>query len=570
MPNVSNFDFGEFLRQKRIQDAMNAHDPGYNPDDASHWLSTANKLGQKLPETPDSGPVNFSVDVNDKMPQDNIVRDQVKPNILTHPNLGMNKMEGTPLPESVVANRAATQNNWQVPEYKQPETPYYNRLQSQLSQAPQYEQPGKLRKILGGIVGAGTGLRTSNPFAAQAAGENFVDAPYNHKMRLFEQSVAPNLAASKAEGEHIKGMSEAERNYYRSRAEQERAGAEHERRNQYQYNQSDTAHQRKLEELQVSHPNAQAFFEAKLGNGKLAYLKRDQSGKLINTEDGLPVSMNAIDQMSDPNKSLKETKAAKLPAALQGSISAREILADESKIGTPEYEAAKDYIDELHKGKDPTAAFGAIVKKTNDERKARGQAEMSSAELTALQKTLQPVPAIAPIVTPDNKVIRPQLGQVLPPGSKPMSQLGETGTTRTMKEAAPQVISLANKVLAQVNAQEKSLGPAASRWSEFMAGKVGSPNPEFTGLRTNTALLQTLLMRMHVGASGRVAMMESFKDLIDSGKQSPENMRAAIQEIISYANDVSGKNTESGNSGSVPSVGGMFNGKKVTKVTEIK
>ncbi len=93
MPNVSNFDFGEFLRQKRVQDAMNAHDPNYNPDDATHWISAAKKLASPEPEQP-----TFRIDVNDKMPVDNVIRDQVKPNILTHPNIGIIKMEATPCP----------------------------------------------------------------------------------------------------------------------------------------------------------------------------------------------------------------------------------------------------------------------------------------------------------------------------------------------------------------------------------------------------------------------------------------------------------------------------------------
>jgi hypothetical protein len=113
-----------------------------------------------------------------------------------------------------------------------------------------------------------------------------------------------------------------------------------------------------------------------------------------------------------------------------------------------------------------------------------------------------------------------------------------TAATRTMAEAAPKVIALADRVEQLVNQQEKFLGPGASRWSEFMAGKVGAPNAEFTKLRSDVMLLQTMLMRMHVGARGGQQMMGHFKELLDSSKQSPENLRAALGEIRLYANEV--------------------------------
>lgn len=113
-----------------------------------------------------------------------------------------------------------------------------------------------------------------------------------------------------------------------------------------------------------------------------------------------------------------------------------------------------------------------------------------------------------------------------------------TANTKSMVEAAPRVKDLSAKVRALVDAQEKTLGPMSSRWQEYMAGKIGSPNPDFTRLRTDTGLLQTLLMRMHVGARGGNAQMEHFKSLIDNAKQSPENMRAALDEIDAYADDV--------------------------------
>lgn len=113
-----------------------------------------------------------------------------------------------------------------------------------------------------------------------------------------------------------------------------------------------------------------------------------------------------------------------------------------------------------------------------------------------------------------------------------------TNTTKTMVEAAPKVLALAERLNSLIDQQVQTLGPAASRWQEFMAGRVGSPNPEFTKLRTDAGLLQTLLMRMHVGSRGGEYIMKHFQDLLDTGRQSPENMKAALEEITQYAHDV--------------------------------
>jgi hypothetical protein len=45
-------------------------------------------------------------------------------------------------------------------------------------------------------------------------------------------------------------------------------------------------------------------------------------------------------------------------------------------------------------------------------------------------------------------------------------------------------------------------------------------------------------MNMHVGARGGGEMMNHFRDLIDVGKQDPENLRSALTEIRDYAERV--------------------------------
>lgn len=122
-----------------------------------------------------------------------------------------------------------------------------------------------------------------------------------------------------------------------------------------------------------------------------------------------------------------------------------------------------------------------------------------------------------------------------------IKQLALTNSTRTMVEAAPKVKYLADKVdaaLAKVEA-----GPFASRYNEIVSGKIGEPDPDWIHYRSNAKLLASLLMRMHVGARGSDAQLKYFGDLISSGTQSPENMRAVLDDVRDYAATVASQGT---------------------------
>lgn len=138
--------------------------------------------------------------------------------------------------------------------------------------------------------------------------------------------------------------------------------------------------------------------------------------------------------------------------------------------------------------------------------------------------------------------IRVQNGVVTLNGQPILGKGAITGTTRTMVETSPKVIDLANRMVSQIDQLEKSgdVGPGMSRWNDFWSGKVGTDNQLFHAMMTNAGLLSTLLMRMHVGAKGGERIMEHFDQMIGAGHQSATNMRAALGEILTYANDVKG------------------------------
>ena len=160
--------------------------------------------------------------------------------------------------------------------------------------------------------------------------------------------------------------------------------------------------------------------------------------------------------------------------------------------------------------------------------------------------TGMPVTALEPVGTMNKRLpltgpggtVAPHAGAGVGPSAPREFYKPLTASTQSMREAAPKVSDLVDRIYKLVDQQSSTLGPLASRWQEFFSGKVGSPNPEFTKLRSDTMLLQTLLIKMHLGSRGGVQMMNHFKSILDSGRQSPENMKAALGEIKAYADSV--------------------------------
>jgi hypothetical protein len=97
------------------------------------------------------------------------------------------------------------------------------------------------------------------------------------------------------------------------------------------------------------------------------------------------------------------------------------------------------------------------------------------------------------------------------------------------------LFALVNNDLRQLD-QSGKLGVVASRWSDFMAGKVGS-EPEFTKLRTHMGLLATALMQAHVGARGSNEMLEHFKSLADYRISDGPTLRSALGAEYGYVKE---------------------------------
>ncbi len=81
------------------------------------------------------------------------------------------------------------------------------------------------------------------------------------------------------------------------------------------------------------------------------------------------------------------------------------------------------------------------------------------------------------------------------------------------------------------------LGTVASRWNEFLTGKLGSGDPEFEALRTKLGLSTTLLMNAHVGNRGGSYMMEHFEDLANGKKMDAQTLKSGILSELDYVKD---------------------------------
>lgn len=84
---------------------------------------------------------------------------------------------------------------------------------------------------------------------------------------------------------------------------------------------------------------------------------------------------------------------------------------------------------------------------------------------------------------------------------------------------------------------EGKLGPLASRWNDFMAGKWGAGDPEYQALKTKISLSKTLLMNLHVGARGGSYLLEEFEDLAKVGRMDAATLRSGVESELDYAQD---------------------------------
>ena len=162
------------------------------------------------------------------------------------------------------------------------------------------------------------------------------------------------------------------------------------------------------------------------------------------------------------------------------------------------------------------------------------------------------------------KVIRP--GDTVDPGSRTPQQQGSVNTpTMQMRTAGSRAELAASQVpgiIQEVTRLKDQLGPVAGRWNEFMQGKVGAPNQEIAGLRTDLIFLSSAVALAH--AVGRLPenLREEFDQLINAPKQDPDNMVVILNHVQKWMQDnakyMKGEQGQTGGGG--PAVGTVQGG----------
>lgn len=367
---------------------------------------------------------------------------------------------------------------------------------------PQYK-PSIGRRIAAALLGGIAGLH--DPKTGYTVGHGTAYGKFDQAMSDYQRRLAQKKEAFETEQGVAKESATEEELKARRGAEEERAAAEHARRLYEEYRTSDLAHQREMEKIWgrgFFKEGANNLYEIPLKNGKTVVASK-KGDEFVEIGTGTPLGPDTYD-------------ASKIHKV--GTTVASE------KEPNQYRDFREGYIDKYkktHGGKDPST----------DE----------IADAWEKEKSKYAKPGAIPIVIgPGNIPQRAVPGVPLPEGSRTVQQFGseaeETSATKTMIEAAPTVVKQADRVLALVDQMDKSLGPWQSRYREFLAGKAGVKDPQFTKLRSAAFLLRGILNRMHMGARGGQRMiMEHYRDLLDTAIQDPENLRAAIEEIKAYA-----------------------------------
>jgi hypothetical protein len=128
-----------------------------------------------------------------------------------------------------------------------------------------------------------------------------------------------------------------------------------------------------------------------------------------------------------------------------------------------------------------------------------------------------------------------------------LTKAGASGVTK-LPAADSSKVSIARQLISPngllTNTQKdlaafkpEELTAIGNRWNEFAAGTLGSGDPRYIRLRTDSRLLSTALMQAHVGSRGSESIMEHFEGLANAGKMDGDTLRAALETERRYVEE---------------------------------
>jgi hypothetical protein len=133
-------------------------------------------------------------------------------------------------------------------------------------------------------------------------------------------------------------------------------------------------------------------------------------------------------------------------------------------------------------------------------------------------------------------------GAKVAPGAQTVAGVNSMNTPttnqRTAAGRAETVIAMAPEVLSRIDAVGSQMGPIAGRWNDFMQGKVGAPNEQFAALRSDLLMMSSAVALAH--AQGRLPenLRQEFDHAINAPNQTPENLKATINTMIPWLQQV--------------------------------
>ena len=148
-------------------------------------------------------------------------------------------------------------------------------------------------------------------------------------------------------------------------------------------------------------------------------------------------------------------------------------------------------------------------------------------------------------------------GAHIAPGSQTAAGVNSMNTPttnqRTAAGRAETVLAMVPEVTSRIDATASQMGPEMGRWNDFMQGKIGTDNPQFAALRSDLLMMSSAVALAH--AQGRLPenLREEFDKAINAPKQTPENLKATIQAMVPWLQQVQSQGEHA--NGTQPQVG---------------
>ena len=400
--------------------------------------------------------------------------------------------------------------------------------------------PSLARKIGGVAAGIGAGFLGGGVEGGIKVGDQVRDAPYNSRHQDWAQYAGNKNALATEEAAGTTTTGKAALTQAQIDEQNALAGLHRHETNTYHPVTAQEAIDQEQGKLKTD------TREVKMADGTIKHLVQ-RNGLFYDPDTNVKVDRSAITDISDEGKSLKDTKAARIPANLQASVDARKIMAtgiggktdDGITVDQPTLDAAKEYVKKLDDGQDPKGAYDDIVK-TMETEKGR---KLTSAEKIKLESTLHP-PAVGPTIlgpadtnTGTRQVLPLKPGVQVPSGSMTPSGVSteQVQSDKTMRDTlkARQDVAHSYQVASQLASK-----PSATNDYALLMQFISATKPEgLQKLRLNNNEIKLV-----DGTRGLLGDVQAKLQKIQNGEMLTPSQRQSMLETLKTVAGVDNEN----------------------------